>query len=321
MVDIITNSSAKILSPIPGALYRKSLSIAASADGAQTNYQIMLNVYYGAGTSTGASVYLNSKCKTDFSDLIFTSSDASTKIDYWLESKTDSTSAIVWVEVPSIPATVGTTIYLYYGNASATSASNGANTFPFFDDFPNSSIDTNKWESIPAQASVSSSILTFPGGNPTWRFMYGKYTSNATRAIRFRFNSPSAQQAVGWQHTVNANSREFAYSAGWYNCGDTGTATQTTGRWTNGNWYVADLRRVSGTNVKNYLGTTLDTTVTTNVGTLTNPPVIGAYDTTNLLVDWIFVHNYTANEPAPSTWGSETSLMYTSPTGGLLYID
>jgi len=38
------------------------------------------------------------------------------------------------------------TIYVYYGNPSATSASNGDETFLFFDDFNDQYVDTNKWQ-------------------------------------------------------------------------------------------------------------------------------------------------------------------------------
>jgi hypothetical protein len=42
---------------------------------------------------------------------------------------------------------VGTSIYIYYGNATVTSSSNGSNTFILFDDF---STDTGLWNKIQA---------------------------------------------------------------------------------------------------------------------------------------------------------------------------
>jgi len=80
--------------------------------------------------------------QADFDDIRFTSSDGTTLIDHWLESKTDSTTADFWVEIPSIPASPNTTmIYIYYGNSSASSASNGDNTFLLFDNFDGVSMD------------------------------------------------------------------------------------------------------------------------------------------------------------------------------------
>ena len=67
-------------------------------------------------------------------------------LNYWIESYNSTTDkAIIWVNVTSLPANADSTIYLYYHNPSATSESNGDATFPFFDDFSGSSLDTTKW--------------------------------------------------------------------------------------------------------------------------------------------------------------------------------
>lgn len=89
-----------------------------------TDYQIKVNVTY------------NSNMKADFSDLRFWDIYDSTKLDYWIQSKIDGVSAIVWVKVPFIPASSSTKIIMKYGDAFAESESNGAATFPLgFDDF------------------------------------------------------------------------------------------------------------------------------------------------------------------------------------------
>ena len=92
-----------------------------------TDYQVEVDVTYDADM------------QPDFGDIRFSDSDDSTELSYWRESYTDSTSATFWVKVPSIPA--GTkTIYMYYGNDAAISASNGDATFEFFDDFEDGDI-------------------------------------------------------------------------------------------------------------------------------------------------------------------------------------
>ncbi|MCX6752377.1 MAG: DUF2341 domain-containing protein [Candidatus Nomurabacteria bacterium] len=88
-----------------------------------TNYQVQISVTY------------DSDMQADFDDIRFTDSDGTTLIDYWLEIKTDSSSATFWVEVPIISASSNKIIYMYYGNSSVSSTSSGDNTFPFFDDF------------------------------------------------------------------------------------------------------------------------------------------------------------------------------------------
>lgn len=113
------------------------------SSGAGTNYQVRVVVHYGSGTSSGEHIYLNSLCKADFGDLRFTD-DSSNLLDYWVQSQVDGDYAVVWVEV-SANLDNDQTIYLYYGKPSATTLSNGVNTFLFFDDFDGSTLDTNKW--------------------------------------------------------------------------------------------------------------------------------------------------------------------------------
>jgi hypothetical protein len=50
-------------------------------------------------------------------------------LNYWIESGINTTTTKIWVKVPSIPASSSKTIYVYYGNPSATSLSSVANTF------------------------------------------------------------------------------------------------------------------------------------------------------------------------------------------------
>ncbi len=75
------------------------------------------------------------KVQSNGADLRVTDADGLTLLPFWIEKwSPSSTSATIWVNVPSIPAT-GQTLYFYYGNPSATSSSSGNATFDFFDDF------------------------------------------------------------------------------------------------------------------------------------------------------------------------------------------
>jgi len=94
-------------------------------------------------------------------DVRFTTSDGLTSIPFYIESWTPSTSASIWVRVPSVSAGT-TTIYMYYGNSSATSASNGSATFKFFDDFGQSTLDLTKWNKV---GSPTVSIVQDNGNN------------------------------------------------------------------------------------------------------------------------------------------------------------
>jgi hypothetical protein len=121
-----------------------------SAPYASTNYQKRIKVHFGSGLNSGEDVYLDGKCKTDFSDIRFTDKTGITLLDYWMEEKVDGDYAIFWVEI-SEDLTYDRRIFVYYDNPAATSLSNGTNTFIFFDDFET---DLSKW-SLKQGASIS----------------------------------------------------------------------------------------------------------------------------------------------------------------------
>ena len=128
---------------LSGWSYAKEHIVWGTTAGAQTNYQMRVKVHRVAGTDgmpAAEDVYVGTDCQADFDDIRFTDSDGSTELDYWLES-VNGDVATFWVEIPNIPASPGSTkIYMYYGNAGASSTTNGDDTFVFFDNF-----DTDKW--------------------------------------------------------------------------------------------------------------------------------------------------------------------------------
>lgn len=135
------------------------------ATGAGTGYQMKLTVHYGSGTDTATDVYCGSNCKTDFGDIRFTDDDGTTLLDYWVESKTDSDNAVVWIEIADDISSTITEMYMYYGNSGATTASSGTNTFPLlFDDFGDASLDTGIWT---ARDNGTGAAQTESGGTMT----------------------------------------------------------------------------------------------------------------------------------------------------------
>ncbi|GAH04083.1 unnamed protein product, partial [marine sediment metagenome] len=134
---------------------RKSIELTGSSVGQQTDYQVGVKVYYGAGADgteivnavTFSKIYVDSKCQTDFDDIRFTTSDGSTELDYKILEKTDSNNAVIWVEIDTIPVDPDTVIfYIYYGNGGVSTTSNGDDTFLLYDHFDDSSIDVAKWD-------------------------------------------------------------------------------------------------------------------------------------------------------------------------------
>jgi len=154
---------------LSGWAYRKS-HVVDAAPGAGTNYQVKITVHYGSGTDDKDNVYLSGHSQFDFKDIRFTDDTATNLLDYWIESKVDSDSAVVWVEVSKDLSSSNQTIYIYYGNSLVSTTSNGTNTFLFFDDFNDYTINPNKWYGFVANGGKVSTIET--DGSPTQRLVH-----------------------------------------------------------------------------------------------------------------------------------------------------
>lgn len=91
-----------------------------------TNYPVKVEL---------SSANFNFDLATDTgSDLRFTESDGKTLLNYSIESyDKQAEEAVIWVKIPSI--TTSQTIYCYFGNGSASSASDGESTFSYFEGF------------------------------------------------------------------------------------------------------------------------------------------------------------------------------------------
>ena len=112
----------------------KLIAISPPSDGTLTDYQMSFDIDYEA------------EMQADFDDIRFTDEN-DVLLPYWIESKTNSSSANVWVKIPEIDAVNGATVKMYYGNSTVSSTENGTNVFEFFDDFnrANSGTIGNDW--------------------------------------------------------------------------------------------------------------------------------------------------------------------------------
>jgi len=175
---------------------RKTLTISNSGSG-QTDYQVKISIPFTEGM------------KSNFADLRFTSSSGQ-NLDFWLQSKTDSTTATIWIKVNTLDAG-DNEIFMYYDNDNAVSTSNGENTFLFFDDFNNDTIDASKWietDNVNNEITASGGTLNFTRlSNDNWT--KGMRTVNSfdrTSNLSFDFD---------YIWTVN-NSAYDAIMAGWH---------------------------------------------------------------------------------------------------------
>jgi len=119
-------ASLTVTAILPGFSYSRPFTLNNSG-AVLTNYQVKIVL-----NSTNMNF---SHANSDGSDVRVRADDGTTNLNYWIEYwNSSSQTATVWALVPSIP-TGTSTIYLVYGNSSASTTASGVNTFLFFDDF------------------------------------------------------------------------------------------------------------------------------------------------------------------------------------------
>ena len=92
---------------------RKSITIdhtkVQSTD--QTNFPVLIDL---------TDSNLASTARSDGGDILFTSSDGTTKLDHEIELYTSATGRLTaWVRIPTLSTSVDTVIYMYFGNGAA----------------------------------------------------------------------------------------------------------------------------------------------------------------------------------------------------------
>lgn len=310
---------------LSGWTYRKSVTVSRPS-GAVTNYPMKILVGESSG-ATGEDVDLGGNCNSDFSDLRFTNAGGDL-LDYWIESVTGTTPnqlATVWVEFDSI-GTSGTTFYMYYGNAGASDAASGANTFTVFDDFERGSDgDTigGSWTETTAHVHISTDHAY--GGTRCARWVGATGTNPSAKiaaahsdniAYRMRFwKEATAGGTLYWQHDDGSELIDVGlgvaggieikyYDGSWFGTGD----NLSNGAWNlvevrNINWtagtfdiYLNDVLALSGCTTFTYGASAVDEIVLT----------ISAYVTgEDAYIDDLIVRHFRATEPAISGYGAE----------------
>jgi hypothetical protein len=180
---------------------RKPITHTNNVASVLTNYQVELTIPYSPGM------------QPDFDDLRFTNS-ADIALDYWLESKTDSTTATVWVEVDSLPASTNTTIYMYYDNSTATSESSSANTMIMFEDMEaqpagtlksNATYDaTNKYTQLTAASSSVNGQLEYAATPAVgWATYWKQWTGGGSGADALYFYTNASSTPTNEDASIN----------------------------------------------------------------------------------------------------------------------
>lgn len=201
-----------------------------------------------------------SKAQTNGEDIRILDSDNSTPLDFWIE-KWDNTNqvATLLTKVPSISASSTKQIYLYFGNSSATSASNAANTFNFYSDGSSLTNWTNNGATVNSSNGNPEPSLEATGG--TYAYINAGLTPNmavdldvwvisgAIDLCNFYFLTDSSGE--GQMIRLDARSKnysDFAATTSW-----TGWGTPTSGETVSaGVWHHVQLL-LGATQVHGYI--------------------------------------------------------------------
>jgi hypothetical protein len=316
-------------------LYRQS-HVFQNLTGTGTNYQVNLTINYGTGTSSGGTMYCNNHSKSDFSDLRFISMDNTTAYDFWRESYTTNTTAFFWIEISEDLSSTNRTVWIYYGNSGATYPTystdtiQGNHTFPVFDHFLGTSVDTTVW-TVTGTPTVSSSILTGSAGQEILsKTKVGAYNY----ATRFRMSvstgtNPAYQSGFG-DGTAENNTAFLTYNPptqyGYNNNNGTGTTAFLTA-FSASTYYV--YASFWNSTLCVYYRDSATVTITTNVPTMSlanwfrNRPSYGG----NYQLDWTLIRKYVFPEPNQGSWSAQDVRIlmvgdtYYFNTGGYVYIN
>jgi len=292
--------------------YKRQITVTEQSGNDLTDYQVLVEL--------NSSNFDFSHAKSDGSDIRF--HDGSNLLDYWIE-KWDSSNqeAKIWVKVPSIPASSSTSFYMYYGNPDVASASNGEDTFEFFDDFEDGTIDENKW-------SLSASVGDWYEENGTMNHAYGNYRLEMLSSIelgisdnfvlRTRLKEDDSKDigcAISWDGQWDSGNLNQGYLICW---GDAGTKRKII-RYDNGSknllsaidgnapsqWQIVEIIRKGGLIRFYYDGTNYDEV---NDATYYHNRIglyqWGTFDHAHF--DWILIRKYTDPEPSVSIGSEET---------------
>jgi hypothetical protein len=314
--------------------YRKTITINNTSNSNNlTDYQVLVTLDTQSLISAG-------KMRSDGGDIRF--ADGVTLLNYWIESGINTTSTKIWVKVPSIPASSSKTIYVYYGNSSATSQSNGATTFDFFDDF-NDEVYTDKWTANTLNGGTlteTEGTLKMTSGSAAWNgagvtsintLPAGDYAIEAYGMRQTGFKEGEPGLFLGftdktyrdtvyyglWYRKANGNILEYATN-GWRlfteydNQSVAGSRSLETwdGKWTR---MTVIYKHAAKTTQTRFIYGTTDITLgptaagTTQLTALYVQIHYGEYGQSgySAYVDWIAIRKYTSPEPTTSVGTEE----------------
>ena len=282
----------------------KTIIISPSADGALLDFEMNFDIDY------------EPEMQEDFDDLRFVGEEG-VLLPYWIEEKTNSTSAKVWVKVPVISETDGATVKMYYGNPEVFSAENGNNVFEFFDDgegkINGNSIANCGWDIEGGiyeydNSKASSGSMSIHGNSLE---EYANYPLSNLSSCIFEFDmyDNNGEYGAGLiRNSANTEAHYSGYFAGSSNVDPTkyflfymGSGYQNTGVSRSLGWHHFKLECSPNGSGTLYVDE-IESAVAYPIGSLNSIDMVSLRDYSHSDTWWdnIFVHQYVENEPSYS---------------------
>jgi tRNA threonylcarbamoyladenosine modification (KEOPS) complex Pcc1 subunit len=297
--------------------YRKLITITNNNGSILSGYQVKLNL--------NTSGLVPSKMKSDCSDIRFSGSDGN-PIPYWIESGCGSASTVVWVKPVSLAAGINS-IYMYYGNAAAASASSGNDVFPVFSDAndPMSNGYSTKWTG--RGASKVGNELYISGYDSGASTLPVSLSSPWVVEAKFRNAGHAGHQCFtmavgnGAGSTWGSNNNAFLYwndnTSPTFDYTAEGVQSRLYGNLST-NTYIVSLKMAAADNYSYYLYDPSRTLLASasgvksaGSGAADPDPATGIqlntgsnWENADIYASWVLVRKYAASEPA-SAAGSE----------------
>lgn len=294
--------------------YRKLINLKSTSDTLR-NYQVKISINLTEDYNEG-------RIEETGSDIRVVNS-TNIEIGFWIEDmEIAGDNSTIWVNVPKIPNDSYETIFLYYGNPDAESASSGDLTFDFYDDFTATSLDTNKWQVVDDTGwSIVSGELK--GTNTKGRIRsFATFSATLIAETRTKAVTRAAngEQTLGFWKSTSDSFGLLEHGGGtpsqyWY---------RTDGSWvgpyaydTFANWHIVNITAYDVGSVKLLIkdlvdGSTAPTPQAVSNAISNEPLMLGKrYDQSDASTtynnqpyeqywDWIRVRKYASSEPIVS---------------------
>jgi len=281
-----------------------------TSDTVLEDYQVMMDLDAITGTDSGDDAY-GLEVETDGNNLVLLTEDGQV-IPFWIEEHTGR--ARIWAKMPLISPNTCVKLLEYPRNYFPAPDTDGNNIFPFFDDFPGSSLDTTKWESS-GTVTVGSGIVDIKrvGSNSDIRRKTATVDNDGT-AMRCRVKTlhcdTTYREHFGYANDSYSNQIfiSLAGPSGFQNVirnwlVSTASAAALSGLSAN-TWFTADIVRLGKTRWQTNDSGFSD--LTGNYPTADLDLVFRATDdvvNSEIFVDWVLYRKYAATEPTHSSWG------------------